>query len=73
MNNVDAASFESGSKCSPPEVLLENCVLKICSKFTGEHSRRSVISTKLQSKLIEIILRHECSVKFAAYLQNTFL
>ena len=32
----------------PPEVFLRKGVLKICSKFTGEH-------------LIEITLRHGCS------------
>ena len=32
-------------------------VLKICSKFTGEYPCRSVISIKLKSNFIEIILR----------------
>ena len=36
-------------------------VLKICSKFTGEHLRRSVISIKLQSNFIDITLWHGCS------------
>ena len=36
-------------------------VLKMCSKFTGEHPCRSVISIKLQSKFIEISLRQGCS------------
>ena len=45
-----------------PKVFLEKGVLKICSKFTGEHPCRSAISTKLQS-----------NCKFpAAYFQNTF-
>ena len=34
---------------NPPEVFLEKCVLKICSKYTGEHPCQSVISIK-QSK-----------------------
>ena len=34
---------------------------KICIKFTEEHPCRSVISVKLQSNFIEIILRHGCS------------
>ena len=34
-------------RSSRPEVFLEKGVLKICSKFTGEHPCRSVISTKL--------------------------
>ena len=35
--------------------------LKICSKFTGEHPCRSMISLKLLCNFIEIILRHGCS------------
>ena len=35
--------------------------LKICSKFTGEHLCQSVISIKLLSNFIEIVLRHGCS------------
>ena len=46
---------------SSPEVFLRNGVLKICSKYTGEHQCRSVISLKLQSNFIEIVLRHGCS------------
>ena len=36
-------------------------VLKIRSKFTGEHPCRSVISIKLLCNFIEIALRHGCS------------
>ena len=36
-------------------------VLKICSKFIGEHPYQSVISINLQSNFIEIVLRHGCS------------
>ena len=36
-------------------------VLKIYSKFTGEHPCRSVISINLQSNVIETTLRHGCS------------
>ena len=43
------------------EVFLIKGILKICSKFTGEHPHRSVISIKLQSYFIEITLRHGCS------------
>ena len=42
------------------ELFLRNCVLKICSRFTGEHSCRSVISIKLLCNSIEIALRHGC-------------
>ena len=47
-------------KCrsSPPEVLLRRGVLKICSKFTGEHPCRSAISIKLLCNFIEVALRH---------------
>ena len=41
--------------------LLGKGVLKICSKFTGEHSCGSAISIKLQSNFNEITLRHGCS------------
>ena len=43
------------------EVFQEKDVLKICSKFTGEHLCQSLISIKLQSNFIEITLRHGCS------------
>ena len=43
---------------SYPLVLLRKAVMKICSKFTGEHPCRSVICEKVKS---EITLRHECS------------
>ena len=48
-------------KSSHPEVLLGKCVLKICSKFTGEHPWWSVISIKLLCNFIEIKLCHGCS------------
>ena len=34
------------NRSSPPEVFLGKGVLKICSKFTGEHPCRSMISCK---------------------------
>ena len=48
-------------RSSHPEVFLGRSVLKICSKFIGEHPCRSAISIKLQSNFIEITLRHGCS------------
>ena len=42
-------------------MFLRKVVLKIWSKFTGEHSCWNVISIKLQNNFIEITLRHECS------------
>ena len=44
-----------------PEVFLGKGVLKICSKFTGEHPCRGVILITLLCKFIEIALRHGCS------------
>ena len=42
-------------------MFLRKGVLKICSKFTGEHPCRSVISIKLPCNFIKIALRHGCS------------
>ena len=42
----------------PSDVFLGKSILKICSKFTGEHPCLSVISIKL---LTEITLWHGCS------------
>ena len=36
-------------RSNPTEVFLREGALKICSKFTGEHPRRSVIAIKLQA------------------------
>ena len=60
---VDITVFGSHStnRSSRPGVFLRKGVLKVCSKFTIEHSCRSAISIKLQSNFIEITLRHGCS------------
>ena len=42
-------SLKKSLSGSGPEVFLGKGVLRICSKFTGEHLCRSVISIKLQS------------------------
>ena len=47
-------------RSSPPEMLLENGILEIYSKFTGEHPCRNVFSIKLQSSFFEIKLRQGC-------------
>ena len=49
------------TRSSRPEVFLVKGCLKICSKFTREHSCQSAISIKLQSNFIEIALWHRCS------------
>ena len=48
-----------GSSC--PKLFLGKGVMKVCSKFTGEHLCQSVILLKLQSNFIEIAYRHGCS------------
>ena len=63
---------------SPPEVFLEKGVLKICSKFTGEHQCQSMISIKLLCSFIEITLWHGRSpvnllhVFRTPFIKNTF-
>ena len=52
-------------------MFLQKGVLKICSKFTGEHPCRSAISIKLQSKFIEIALRHACSPVNLLHISRT--
>ena len=41
-------------RSSPLEVFLGKVILKICSKFTGEHPCQSMISIKLLCNFIEI-------------------
>ena len=55
-------------RTSCPEVFLGKAVLKICSKFTGEHPCRSVIWIKLPARTSAWMF----SCKFAAYFQNIF-
>ena len=42
-------------------MFLGKSVLKMCSKFTGEHTCRSAISIKLQRNFTEITRQHGCS------------
>ena len=46
---------------SPLEVFSWKPILKICSKFTGEHPCGSAIVITLQSNFNEIAFRHGCS------------
>ena len=48
-------------KNSSPNVFLKKSVLRICSKFPGEHPCRNTISLKLLSNFFEITPRHGCS------------
>ena len=52
-------------------MLLEKDVLKICSKFIGEHPGRSVIAIKLQSNFIEITRRHGYSPVYSLHIFRT--
>ena len=74
LNNFSTELEVFKHRSSHPEVFLEKGVLKICSKFTGEHPCRSAISIKLQSKatLLKSHLSLAVSCKFAVYFQNTF-
>ena len=61
-------AFKSNSilfRNSYPGVLLGKSVLKICSKFTGQHPCRSAISIENTSGWV-------ISSKYAAYFQNIF-
>ena len=60
---------------SCPEVVWRKGVLEICSKFTGEHQCRWVISIKLLCNFIEIPLWHGCSTVNLLYIfsKNLFL
>ena len=52
--------FHSIEWSSPSDLFLQKGVLKIFSKFTGEHPCRSAISIKLLCNFTEIALRHGC-------------
>ena len=51
--NLFRLLFFSQFRSSPPEEFLRKGVLKICSKFTGQHPCRSAISIKLLSMFSE--------------------
>ena len=51
---------KEASRSSYPEVFLGKGVLKICSKFTGEHPCWSVILITLLCNFTEIALQHWC-------------
>ena len=52
--------WKKSTRNSCPEVFLKKGVLNICSKSTGEHPCRSVISIKLLCNFVEIARRHGC-------------
>ena len=53
--------YEVISICSPSQVFQLKGVLRICSKFTGEHPCRSAISVGLLCSFIQIALWNRCS------------
>ena len=57
-------------RSSRPEGFLEKGVLKICSKFSGEHPCQSAISIKLLCN--KLYSAWVFSSTFAAYFQSTF-
>ena len=62
------------NRSSHPELFLRKGVLKICTKFTGEHPCRSAISIKLLWNFIEITLRHACSpANWCIFSEHFFL
>ena len=63
------------SRSSRPEVFLRKVVLKICSKFTGDHPCRKAISIKsnvTKQRYWNRTSARVFSCKFAVYFQNTF-
>ena len=73
MNKKDFPLKRTFRSSCPAKVFLGKSVLKICSKFTGEHPCRSVISIKikLQSNFIEITRRYGCSAVNLLYIFRT--
>ena len=65
---IPASQYFASFRSSHADVFLGKGFLKICSKFTGEHPCRSVISIKLLIHTSAWVF----SCKFAAYFQNTF-
>ena len=63
---------KSACRSIPPEVFLRKCVLKTCTKFTGEHPYRREISIKFHSDFIEIAVRHGCSPVNLLHIFKTF-
>ena len=61
--DISRKTIDHFFRSSRTKAFLGKGALKICSKFTGEHTCRSVISIKVakQSNFIEIALRHGCS------------
>ena len=65
------STFITSFRSNRSRVSLRKGVLKICSKFTGEHPHRSVISIKLLCNFIEITVRHGLFPVNLLHIQNT--
>ena len=61
---LDQFQKRGNSRSSYPRVFLGKGALEICSKFTGEHPCRSMISNSTSALVL--------SCKLAAYFQSTF-
>ena len=59
------------SRSSSTEVFLGKGVLKICSKFIGEKTMRSMISINMQGNVIETTLQHGCASVNLLYIYST--
>ena len=68
---TDRSLYIKNSRSSLSEVFLGKDVLKICIKFTGEHTCQSAVSIKLLCNFIEIALRHGCSPVNLLYIFTT--
>ena len=68
---IPLTSSSRSDRSSPLQAFLENGVVKMCCKFTGEHSCWSTILIKLQSNLIEIAFRHGCSLVNLRHIFST--
>ena len=71
LRNFQEHLFSQNTSGSPPKVFLAKGVLRICSKFTGEHPCRDAIPIKLQSSFIQIALWHGCSPVNLLYVFRT--
>ena len=63
--------WKSTCRSSTPEGILGKGVQKICSKLTGEHPCRNIISMKFPCNFIEIALWHGCSPVNLLYIFRT--
>ena len=68
---VELRVAETTSRSSRPEVSSGKVVLKISSKFAGEHPYWGFIPVNVLRKFIEITLRHGCSSVSLLHISRT--